>query len=231
MVRKIITIDGLAGSGKTSISKALAEKIGYIHFSTGLLYRTIGYLALEANLNIEEPRLVSEFLNNKLIKLINENNSIVVLVNNQKLSADLHIPKVSEITSKVSEIEIVRKFLLPVQKEALPDTSFIAEGRDMGTVVFPDADLKFFIEVSLQTRVERRLKQLERPNMSENERNSLIKQMEVEITERDNRDTNRSISPTVAASDAIIIKNEAQTLTQIVEKMYDLVAKAGLLTS
>ncbi len=229
--RIIITVDGLAGSGKTSLSKALAAELGYVHFSSGILYRSLAWLVRQNQVDPEDHQAVAATLAKHKIELqINQQNSSIVLIDDELRGAELHTPENSEMTSRVSVIAEVRAGLLEVQRNAFQGRNLVAEGRDMGTVVFPDAPLKFFIDVDVETRVARRLQQLitERPNISQEERNLLKKQMEIEIVERDQRDQERVEAPTVAATDAIIVDNSGQSLTQAVQSMYAAVASRGL---
>ena len=229
--RVVITVDGLAGSGKTSISKLLAEKLHFCHLNSGVLYRAVGFLALSNGVSPDDEQALADLLSSHKILLdLDASGQPVLSIDGAVFGTELHTPAVSESTSRCASNPIVRTFLKDAQREAFSERPLVAEGRDMGTVIFPDAQAKFFVEVDVQERVKRRIEQLlqDSPDMSLKERNDLEKQMRIEIIERDERDINRDVAPTVAAGDAQVINNTAQTLTQVVQYMYDSVASKGL---
>lgn len=227
MKRKVITVDGLAGSGKSAISRLLAEKLGFMHFSSGLLYRAIGYLVLENGVAFDDSERIVQLMERHKIDLSTDGD---VTIDDKKITADfLHQPKISEATSTISVLPEVRQKLVDVQRNVFAGKGLVAEGRDMGTVIFPDADLKFFIQADCAVRVARRLQQL---GLSDNQHTESIdeikRNIEIEILERDARDSTRKVAPTVAAEGAILVDNSAKTLTDVVQYMYDAVAKRGV---
>jgi cytidylate kinase len=229
--RVVVTVDGLAGSGKTTLSNMLADKLGFCHLNSGILYRAVGYLALSNQVSPKDAGALEGLLDAHQILLdLNEQGESVLSIDGTPYTSELQVPAVSESTSRCASMPVVRKFLEAAQRDAFPGRALVAEGRDMGTVIFPDAPAKFFIEADVSERVKRRIKQLSEsnPKMSLKERNDLEKQMEIEIVERDARDTSRAIAPTVPAADAIIVNNSAQTLTRVIQYMYDSVASKGL---
>ncbi len=228
--RKVITIDGLAATGKSSVAQSLAKRLDYAHFSSGLLYRLLGYAVLSHASNIKDETTVMSCLQSlKLeIELGKERNNIAML-NGKDITNQLFSSNVSEASSRVSVFPGVRKFLLEKQRNIFSEKNLVAEGRDMGTVVFPNADLKFFIEAELGVRIKRRLSQINYDQEGADvELNSLKQNMEVEIIERDRRDIERENSPTIPAIDSIRINNSKESLTEVVERMYDFVSKRGL---
>lgn len=229
--RKVITVDGLAGSGKTSISRALAKKIGFVHFNSGTMYRVAGLLAMEAGISLEDEAKVIEALSKHTISMdIDKTGEGAVRLDNTFFAQNdrLVVPEVSEAASMVAKHAKVREYLKDQQRTAFSGRSIVAEGRDMGTVIFPDADLKFYIEASADVRAERRLAQLISPEMPEGEKETVKKTLKIEILERDERDQKREAAPAVAAKDAIIIENNTPSLTQIVDSMYDFITQKGL---
>ncbi len=234
--RIIITVDGLAGSGKTSLSKELAKKLKYVHFSSGILYRVIGFLINLKSIKFDDERAINDILNSTKIELnLSPEDKTLVYIDGKKYeTSSLYTPECSEAASKCGELLSVRKKLLNLQRDVYPGKNIVAEGRDLGTVIYPEAKVKFFIEASEETRVLRRYNQQNQTSfMSKKELERALeaqpkklenfkKDLEIELLERDRRDTERGNSPTIAAKDAIIIKNEGQTLTQVVENMYDL---------
>ena len=229
MNRIVITVDGLAGSGKSTIAKLLAEKLGYIHFNSGLIYRAIGYLALKNDTPANDAKGVISLLDKYKIVL---NTTDSITIGDLELTADeLHLPEISEASSTVASIPELRSKLVELQREAYSGKNLVAEGRDMGTVIFPEAQVKFFIVASSEIRTARRLKQLGYEVGQHTEDIEEIREkIKKEILERDERDKNRAVAPTVAAKDAVEVDNSSKTLTEIIQFMYDVVAKKGLLT-
>ena len=142
----------------------------------------------------------------------------------------MHQPEISELTSIAASYPEVRAALVDVQRSAFPGLPIVAEGRDMGTVIFPDAPLKFFLEVAPEVKLTRRIAQLSesKPDMSDQEAKGLKDKMKIEIEERDKRDAERDVSPTLPAEDAHTINNSSEELTRIVEKMYNMALERGL---
>ncbi|NLF25817.1 MAG: cytidylate kinase, partial [Deltaproteobacteria bacterium] len=161
---------------------------------------------------------------------LGEDGSSCILVDGSDPGPVLHKPEISEAASLAASLGEVRAALITAQREAFSEHGLVAEGRDQGTVIFPDAELKFFIKADVEVRVMRRMAQLY-PNHADFDAerlNSLKKEMEIEVVERDRRDQERSVAPTLPASDAIIIDNSRQTLTQLLQNMYDSAASRGL---
>ena len=229
--RKVITIDGLAASGKSTLAHGISQKIGYAFLSSGLFYRLAGYLAVNKKADLDNQSAIADLIGKYQFDVIVDKDGFNrALLEGADVTSELQSPEVSQATSIASAHASVRELLLNKQRMAFAGRNLVAEGRDMGTVVFPNAELKFYISVDPQTRIERRLKQyVESGSYSENELKALKDKMEIEILERDKRDSERELSPTKPAADAIIINNSGQTLTEVVESMYDFVAKRDLL--
>ncbi|MCB0310882.1 MAG: (d)CMP kinase [Bdellovibrionales bacterium] len=227
--RCVITIDGLASSGKSTLASLLAKRTGFVHINTGLVYRALGLLAIEAKSDLDDTLQICRLLDqNQLTFAKKSGGEVVILINGELPKRSLFDPEISEASSRASRHAEVRQRLLAMQREAFPGESLVVEGRDAGTVVFPGAPLKFFIEADPEVRASRRLSQLKESGTAAK---CLKREIEREISDRDRRDQNRPVAPTLAAADAIIIDNSAETLTTIVENMYDFVSKRGLLKS
>lgn len=233
--RIVITVDGLAGSGKTTLSQALAARLGFVHLNSGLLYRAIALLTLRQGISPDAGREAAELVSRHKIELaLDDKLSSRVLIDGLDVSGELQGPRVSQATSVAAAKAEVRAALINTQRNAFAGKNMVAEGRDMGTVVFPEAKLKFFVQASPEVRAARRLKQLKEvaisrgEGASETDLNVLKRNMEIEIYERDRRDASRLVSPVYAAPGAIIIDNSEQTLTEVVESMYDAVLKRNL---
>ncbi|MBN8549258.1 MAG: (d)CMP kinase [Deltaproteobacteria bacterium] len=221
-LRRIITVDGLAGSGKSTLARLLAEKLDFVHLNSGLLYRAIGYLALQEHLNLQNEEQLKSILPLHRVALdLDLEGKGVVTLDGRNISDLIQSPEVSEATSMASQYPCVRKKLLELQREAFPTRSMVVEGRDMGTVVFPKAPLKFFVTADESVRVARRLAQLMEASSDKSDarREELAKKIRIEIAERDKRDMERAVAPTYAAKDAVHIDNSSEPLEKVVEHM------------
>lgn len=228
--RTVVTIDGFSGSGKSTLAARLAERLGFAHFNSGLLYRAAGLLAMERGSNLDDEHSVMGELTRHTISMdFNEGRpQLKIDVAFFQDDGRLQSPEVSEAASKVSRHPVVREYLKQQQRHVFAGRPLVAEGRDMGTVIFPDANLKFFVECNEEIRCERRLAQFLGSNASPEERQRLKNLLKIEILERDQRDRERAISPTIPAKDAIIIDNSGPSLTHLVDTMYDFATQRGL---
>lgn len=220
MERKVVAIDGLAGSGKTSIARELAKRLGWLYCSTGLLYRGVGALALEKGIDLSDEEALSQMIEGHIFSLtLDDQDRSVLFINGELPSFNLFTSDASEAASRVAVLPRVRLALIPAQREAFPGKDIVVEGRDTGTVIFPTATAKFFIEVPEELRVQRRMSQWKKP-----EGGTTDDQIKAEIKERDARDSSRLIAPTKPAEDAIIVNNAEKSLTEVVDELYHLVA-------
>lgn len=208
---KVITIDGPAGSGKSTVAKIVASKLGWIYVTTGAIYRTLALLFHESNIketNLENTERLISFISERYRQ---ESASGKVFIGEREITQDLRSPLISELASILAKEAIVRKKLLPIQRKiVLNNNGAVVDGRDMGTVVFPDAPLKIFLTASANERAERRLKEL-----NQNGQKTDIKELLKEIHERDERDRNRTIAPLKPAHDAISLDSTQSTQEEI----------------
>ena len=222
--RFILTIDGLAGSGKTAVSREVAKKLGFRYLSSGLFYRAVGYLALLNKITFEEPEKLIPILHKSKISLeptADLNNRLCL--DGVDVTKDILQPQVSEAASTFATLKFVRDFLLEMQRTAFGGDNLVAEGRDMGTIVFPEAQLKVFLTCSPEILAERRLEQILKNRSKDQQINpDLVREeLRIEIEERNQRDKNRKIAPTIPAEGALIVDNSQQTLTEVVNYVYN----------
>lgn len=215
----IIAIDGPAGSGKSTSAKLIAQKLGYLYIDTGAMYRAVTFLAIKKKLDSDKE--IVKLAESIDIKLSFENGYTEVFVDNTNITEEIRTQEVNSKVSNISKIEGVRKALVDKQRQyALKSTGIVMEGRDIGTVVFPDADIKIFLTASLSERVDRRVREYESKGISipvDNVKENLI--------QRDRIDSTREVSPLMKAPDAVEIDTSYVTIEQQVELILDEVRK------
>ncbi len=211
----LITIDGPAGAGKTTVSKILAEKLGYKYIDTGALYRGLAYKAVISNIDKDEDIALKEICFDVDLKFINIDNKSSLFLDGEDISPFIRTPAISMLASYISAKPFVREALLDIQKRLGKDRCAVFEGRDMGTIVFPDADFKFFLDASVKVRAERRYKEL----LKNSDFSGTLEEVEKDIIKRDKNDSSRSIAPLKPAKDAIIIDSSRLSINEAVQKM------------
>lgn len=195
-----VAIDGPAGAGKSTIAKAASKKLGYIYVDTGALYRAIGWYVLSNHRDTKDAEQVKGSLPEISLELKFVDGEQRVFVNGEDVSVQIRYPEASMAASNVSAIPAVREFLFALQQNLAKENNVVMDGRDIGTVVLPDAPVKIFLTASPEARAERRFKQLEEAGTPV-EYGKLL----AEIKERDAQDTNRAIAPLKQAEDAKLI--------------------------
>ena len=218
----IIAIDGPAGSGKSTSAKLIAKKLGYLYIDTGAMYRAITFLALKNGAINNEARII-ELARKSKIDLKYDNDDLIVILNDQNVSDEIRSASVNENVSDVSKISNVRKLLVEKQQEmAKRSSGVVMEGRDIGTVVFPDADVKIFLTASLDTRADRRVKEY-----FEKGSKVIAEDIKSNLSNRDKIDSSRNDSPLTKASDAIVIDTTNITINEQVDLILDHAKKAA----
>lgn len=213
-----IAIDGPAGAGKSSIAKEVSGRLGFIYVDTGALYRTVALNAIRQGIDLNDANAVIHTLDTADIQLAFEDGSQKVLLNGEDVSSQIRTEEVSAGASKVSAIPKVREFLFDLQKNIAAKNDCLMDGRDIGTVVLPHADLKIFLTASPEERAQRRYKQnLERG--MEADYNQILK----EVNERDYQDTHRDIAPLKQADDAVLLDTTDMTFDEVVDHLLKLV--------
>jgi cytidylate kinase len=217
--RRIITVDGVGASGKSALARLLAERLGFAHLNSGLLYRAAGYLVAQAGIPADDNGAVGELLRRHSIELrYDRTTGNRVFIDGVLRDGEIQSQEVSKIASHVAKLPAVREHFVAVQREAFAPAGVVAEGRDMGTVIFPDASPKFFINADLRIRAERRRSQL----MEKGEVADLAA-IESDLARRDYEDANRALAPMKPAEGAVLLDNSRGSLEENVEKMYRIV--------
>lgn len=217
--RLIIAIDGPAGVGKSTVAKMLAERLGYLYLDTGALYRAVAWAVLEKRKNPEDAAAVAALLPTLSLQKQIEEGVVKVLVNGKDVTGELRTPAVSAAASIVSAIPAVRAWLLPVQQQIGQNGAVVAEGRDIGTKIFPAADVKFFLDADPNVRAQRRHRELVAAGHG-----AALEQTSAEIAGRDTRDSARAIAPLVPAEDAQPIDTSVLSASEVVDHMMAVIA-------
>ena len=216
----VITIDGPAGVGKTTTAKKLAKKLEFRYLDTGAMYRAITYFFIKNSVDINSEEMVVNFLD--LLELEVDfpiDNQTKIVLGNKNISDDIRKKEVTDNVSKVSALEKVREKTVKLQKKIV-NNDFVVEGRDIGTVVFPDAEHKFFLTADYDVRAKRRSK-----DFNKVDENLQIDDIKKDLIERDEIDSNRTLSPLKRAEDAIVIDTSNCTIDEQVDKIYNYIKK------
>lgn len=213
-----IAIDGPAGAGKSTIAKLLASKNNYIYVDTGLMYRAVSYYMYTNEIDYNDEKEVVKKLDNVNINLVYENNSQRVMLNNNDVTDYLREEQIGKIASIVAVIPEVRKKLVSLQKEIAQNNNVVMDGRDIGTVVLPNANLKIFLDSKVDIRAKRRYDELKEKNKEKD-----YEDIKKDIMQRDYTDSTRKTSPLKKADDAIYIDASDLTISEVLEKIESLI--------
>jgi cytidylate kinase len=206
----IVTIDGPAGSGKTSAARGLADRLGFEVLDTGAMYRAVALAARRAGVDADPGRL-AELLPEVRIEMPRGH----VLLNGEEVSLKIRTPEVSQSASRVASVRAVREYLVGLQRDIARGRDMVCEGRDQGTVVFPEAVKKFFLQANRVERARRRLIDIHASGFSQ----TTLEQVLADQDERDKRDASRDLSPMVPAGDAIIIDTTDLTSDEVLNRL------------
>lgn len=215
-----IAIDGPSGAGKSTISRKAAEIFGFIYVDTGAIYRTIGLASKIRGISLDDKAAVMEMLPKLNIELkYNESGEQHMYLDGKDVSRDIRLPEVSMLASKVSAIPEVRAFLVDMQRDMAKKYDVIMDGRDIGTVILPDADLKIFLTADVNDRAQRRYEELRAKGMIKP-----FDEVLAEMKQRDEQDTLRAAAPLKAAEDAVMLDTSGNTLEQSIAEVCRLIA-------
>ena len=217
-----IAIDGPGGAGKSTVARAVAAKLGIVYVDTGALYRTVGLYVRSKDISADDTAGVISCLPNISLEIKYVDGKQHVYLNGEDTGERIRTPEMSTYASKVSAIPAVRSFLLDTQRDIAKKNSVIMDGRDIGTVILPDAEVKIFLTASEECRAQRRYKELLDKGQSVTYEDVLS-----DMRQRDERDSTRDVAPTAAASDAVFMDNSDMTFDETVEAVIALVKKSG----
>ena len=212
MKKLVIAIDGPAASGKSTTSKLIARRLGYLYVDTGAMYRAMTLKVLEQKIDLDDQSAIGQLARQTKISLVHINNELRVLLDGRDVTRAIRSPQVTKSVSAISMIDSVREVMVREQRRMGTEGGIVLEGRDIGTVVFPKADLKVYMVADVEKRASRRQKDLEKQGVEVS-----LEDLKQEIIERDQKDSKRNISPLRKADDAIIIDTSDLTVDQQVE--------------
>ena len=215
-----VAIDGPAGAGKSSMARRAAQALNFVYVDTGAIYRTVAYAALSRGLSPEDGDAVAALLPELRVELSWQEGVQHMILNGCDVTAEIRKPEVSDGASKVAALPVVRDFLMETQRDAARTHSVIMDGRDIGTVVLPDADVKIFLSASPEVRAKRRLLELQAQN-----RAATFDEVLRDIKERDYRDSHRKTAPLRQADDAVLLDTSELSLQESVDAILNLIRK------
>jgi len=213
-MKQIVAIDGPSGSGKSTVAGMLSRLLGYMHLDTGAMYRAVALAAVQENIPYDDPESLDELCKRIRIEMRPKEEGVSIYLNGRDVTEEIRSPEMSLGSSAVSSVPQVRSHMVRLQREIGRSGGIVAEGRDMGSIVFPDTSAKFYLDASPEERARRRWLQLR--EMGVDERPDKVRR---EMEERDRKDSSREHSPLVIAEDAIRIDTTGMKIHQVVEEI------------
>jgi cytidylate kinase len=210
----VITIDGPAGAGKSTVAKKVAERLGFAYIDTGAMYRAITWLALENQVDLDDRYILTDLALRARIELFGAEGGNKVYLDGHDVTKQIREPMVNAKVSKIATYPELRRVMVAKQREMAQTGNVVMDGRDIGTVVFPDADLKVFLTAGLEVRVQRRYEELWQKGY-----NPTYKEVEESVVKRDWQDSNRKVSPLRCPSGAVTIDTTQMSIDQVVDKI------------
>lgn len=220
--RLIIAIDGPSGAGKSTVGRALAKRLGYIYIDTGAMYRGVALKVKESSILLEDEMALSRLASSLYIIFITKEEQAHILCDGEDITQAIRSPEISRLASDISTKKGVREALVQKQREMGREGGVVLEGRDIGTVVFPDADVKFYLDADAEERGRRRFKELVEKGAGIDFKETLE-----EVIQRDHNDMHRSLSPLKKANDAVLIDSTHRSIEEVVEEMFRMVITKG----
>ena len=222
----VIAIDGPSGAGKSTVARRLAERLGYIYIDTGAMYRAIGWKAKREGIDPDDEAKLADLCGRTEVTIKKDNSDPRFFVNGIDVTGEIRTPEMGMMASAVSKSPAVRARLLTLQRELGRGGGVVMDGRDIGTVVFPDADVKFYLDASAGERGKRRYLELKAKGMDV-DRTRITK----EIEERDRQDSGRALAPLKKADDALLIDSSAMSIDDVLDRMLSEIKEAKKIKS
>jgi cytidylate kinase len=219
----IIAIDGPSAAGKSTLAKRLAKDLGFTYLDTGGMYRALALKVLREGIDIGNDGALTELIGRTAIDLVVTGGKLKVLLDGEDVSHEIRTPEVSQMASKASTLEVVRRWMLVLQRAFGRRGNVVAEGRDIGTVVFPDAEVKIYLDASAQERARRRVEELRQAG-----RQVSLDETLREMWERDKRDSERDLAPLRKADDAIAIDSTSVDAEALAQRVMQQIRKKPL---
>jgi len=212
----IIAIDGPAGAGKSTVAKTIAKKLKFLYIDTGAMYRALALKALENKIEVKDADALVRMAKDSRIELSNNpDGSLKILLDGRDISSEIRQPRITKVVSDIAKLKDIREVMVQLQRHFGRHGNVVLDGRDIGTVVFPDADKKFFIDAQFKERVNRRYKEL----IGMGQKISLS-DVEADLHNRDTIDTTRKVAPLKKAEDAVYIDTTDLNIEEAVDKVY-----------
>jgi cytidylate kinase len=214
----IVAIDGPSGAGKSTLAKRLAKAFGFVYLDTGAMYRALALKALRSGIDLSDQERLTSLVRETEITLRERDGRLLVLLDGEDVGDLIRAPEVSQMASKVSALKMVRDRMLELQRAAATRGHVVAEGRDIGTVIFPGAQVKIYLDASVEERARRRFQELRAAGRSVS-----LEETVRELEERDRRDSARDLAPLRKAADATVIDSSALTADAVAERTMALI--------
>ena len=218
----IIAIDGPAGAGKSTVAKEIARRLNYLYIDTGAMYRAVAWKVLQDEIEFEDTTRISQLAADATIELAGSVDDLRVSLDDREITSEIRTPEISQAASIVSAIPAVRRALVHRQQEMGSVGNVVMEGRDIGTVVFPNAEVKIFLDASAAARTERRFAEDLQKGAA-----ASLDETRAAIETRDNRDSTRAASPLVQADDAVYIDSSSFTIEEVIDQVMKIVEARG----
>ena len=219
-----IAIDGPAGAGKSTIAKGLAKKLGFVYVDTGAMYRTLALYFVEAGIALDDEKAINAALPDIAVRLAYQDGTQHVFLNDRDVSGEIRREEIGNAASATSGFPEVRKKLLSLQRDLAAESDCIMDGRDIGSFVLPDAQVKIYLTASVQTRAKRRFDELVEKGGSPE-----LSAIEADIAKRDEQDMSRAVSPLVQAEDAVLLDSSSLSIEEVMARIEEIARDKGVL--